>query len=231
MKKILIAVSALIAFWGVYVFSQEGTATKPAATTGLSGSGSVISNFTIDDFEDAGSWQGHMPIDLGLIRVLRREGAPGELKKEGKQNKYVLGAKVAYFKTGPSWFAVTPPRPVPIPGIAKSFSLWVAGRSFSHILKATFKDYNGELRFCTFGKLNFPGWQKMSAQISPNVLQDNYKLNSLDRPRGISVTSLLIECAMEETSGEYYLYVDDFKAQTDVFFEENKDPDDIQDNW
>ncbi len=229
MKKILIAVSTLIALWGTYVFSQQD-ATKPAG--GMSGSGSAVTNFPIDDFEDAGAWQGHMPIDLGLIRVLRREGAPGELKKDKNSvNKYVLGAKVAYFKTGPSWFAVTPPREIAIPGVAKSLSLWVAGRSFSHVLKATFRDYNSEIRFCNFGKLNFPGWQKLTAQISPNIAQDNYKLNSADRPRGIKISGLLVECAMDETSGEYFLYVDDFKAQTDMFFEDNRDVDDLQDNW
>ncbi len=236
MKKIiLLSIVSLTALTvtGFYLFSQNAAA--PAATSSANSAsvgGGTLTNFLIDNFEDAGAWQGNMPNDLGLIRILRREGGPKDLRNaDSNANRYVLGAKVDYFKTGPSWFTVAPPKDIAIPGATRNFSIWVAGRSFSHVLKILYKDFNGEARYSIFGKLNFPGWQKLGAQVPPSVVQDNYKLNAVDHPRGIRITSLLVECAMDETSGEYFVYFDELRAQTDMFNEDNKDPDDPQDDW
>jgi hypothetical protein len=235
MKKIQFLVLATLisgAFASLFLFSQNKGTTASSSDNNSSVGGGSLTNFLVDNFEDAGSWQGSMPNDLGIIRVLRREGGPKDLRSaDSNANRYVLGAKVNYFKTGPSWFAVSPPKDVAIPGASRSFTMWVAGRSFNHVLKILYKDFNNEPRFSVFGKLNFPGWQKLQAQVPPSVIQDNYKLNAIDHPRGIRLTSLLIECAMEETSGEYFVYFDDLRAQTDMFVEDNRDPDDPQDDW
>jgi len=218
-------------------YSQDAANTGEEAKKAgnLSDTGTLeIQDIIIDDFEDAGSWQGQMPRDLGIIKIQAREGGAGELvKADAEKNKFVLGAKIAYFKTGPSWFSIYPPREIQIKGITKSLSVWVAGRNFSHVLKAIIRDYNGNLRYTSFGRLAFPGWQQLTAQIPLNVVQENYKLFSTDRPRGIRFVSFLVECAMDETVGEYYCYLDNLSAMSDMFLDnpENQDAHDPRDTW
>lgn len=216
----------------VYLAAQAGGGATAGGGAAKSESGSKLSNILLENFEDAGSWQGTMPIDLGIIRVMRREGASKELKAEGSNaNRYVLGARINYFKSGPSWFSLTPPREIPIPGVTKSISVWVSGRNYNHQLKAVLKDFHGDIRYANFGKMNFPGWQKMTAQISPHIVQDNFKMNPVWRPRGVKVTAMLVDCAMDETTGEYFMYLDNLSAVTEMFAEENVDPDDMVDDW
>jgi len=228
-KSIILSAFLALAALALFVAAQEA---KPAAAGKKGESGSISSNFLVENFEDAGAWQGSMPIDFGVIRVIRREGAPRELKQESSNaNRYVLGARVNYFKSGPTWFALIPPREIHIPGVTKSISVWVSGRNYNHVLKAVVKDFYGEIRYATFGKMNFPGWNKMTAQVSPFIQQDNFKMNPVWRPRGLKVKAMLVECAMEETTGEYFLYLDNMSAISEMFAEENVDPDDIVDDW
>lgn len=238
MKKIWLSVSILVLGAAWYLFAQDAattTADDGGSDNVLSDTGTVeIEQVLVDDFEDAGSWQGMMARDLGIIRVQKREGGPADLTEaDPDNNQYILGAKVSYFKTGPSWFALAPPREIPVAGISKGLSVWVAGRNFQHHLKAIIRDFNGDLRFTKFGKLNFPGWQKMEAAIPDSVDQYNYRLVSYDRPRGILFHSLVIDCAMDETVGEYYLYLDNLEATSDMFLEnpDNQIQDDPKDNW
>ena len=48
---------------------------------------------------------------------------------------------------------------------------------------------------------------------------------------GIRVIGFRIDFNPEDTYGNYYLYLDDLRAVTDLFPEESRDTDDMQDNW
>ena len=48
---------------------------------------------------------------------------------------------------------------------------------------------------------------------------------------GIKILGLVVEPELTETYGSYYVYFDDLRIVTDLFAEENRDPDDIADNW
>jgi len=190
-----------------------------------------IEPFIIDDFEQAGLWYGVMPRDMGIIRVMKREGGPTSIKEKApEKNKFVLGAKVKYFTPGFNWFGFKPPKPVKIPGIAKALSIWVAGRNYNHTLDIVIRNYKGKLNAIPTGRLNFMGWKELSGIIPISVPQDDFHTSS---ERGILFESILVKCDPKETSGTYYIYLDNLKARTDLFMEkeDNKDPDDPSDEW
>jgi Flagellar filament outer layer protein Flaa len=235
MKKttaVLIALFSAV----IYVYSQannqdDNTRYKDAATSGAVD----IQTVPIEDFDDSSSWLGMMPRDMGIIRVQRREGGSAEVAEmeKGKDKRFCMGSKVAFFKTGANWFVMMPPKEVAIKGVSKELSIWACGRSFNHTLYAVVRDVTYNLYKLSFGKLNFPGWQKMTAQVNQKLDQENHIYISEENPRGLKLNSLLVECAMNETHGIYYLYVDDLVARADVFMENpsNRDPYDMIDTW
>ena len=68
----------------------------------------------------------------------------------------------------------------------------------------------------------------MVVAIPPNIVQRNYHYND---KMGIQIIGFKVECDLEETYGKYYLYFDDLRAVTDLFAEQNRDADDINDAW
>ena len=195
-----------------------------------------VRTLLLDDFETADDWLGQMPRDYGIIVVKRREGGPSEVRDADKENnKYVLGARISYFKTGAASFSITPPREIDVLGVSKSISVWVAGRNYSHRLYALIRYVVGRTHKVRIGKkLNFPGWEKISGQFTDNVIQEDlrYALRS-NKKRGIVLLSMFVECAMDETVGDYYFYMDQLQVETDMFYEDeqNRNLDDMIDKW
>jgi hypothetical protein len=48
---------------------------------------------------------------------------------------------------------------------------------------------------------------------------------------GIRIVGFRIDCDPIEAYGSYYVYFDDLRAVTDLFAENNRDPDDMADGW
>ena len=132
MKRLSILITMLILTVAFLLFAQDA-AEQTEEEDGNNFVTESITNFIIDNFEFANTWQGAMPRDYGLVNIIRREGGPADVVAEGEEeNRYILGVKVEYFKTGYPWFSVTPPRPVKIPGYTKEISVWVAGRNHNN---------------------------------------------------------------------------------------------------
>ena len=181
----------------------------------------------IDDFEDAGIWEGDMPRDHGIIRVMRREGSPKEINDAGSQ--YVLGAKISFFKTGFAWASISPPREKLINGLTRKLKLWTLGRGFNHELKAVIRDVVGQLHVISFGRLDYYGWKEMETLMisdSDNVKQSKRSFSGRD---GIHLNSIVVDCAMDRTTGHYYIYFDNLRAEVEPF--EPLDEDDMRDDW
>lgn len=195
---------------------------------------------TVNDFEDPSYWTASMAIDQGFISVRRREGAPEakfETDKErlDEQEKvgigagnFVLGTKVEFFRRAITAFYVYPVKPLPVPGITKTISVWVIGRNFNHILKVVLEDYYGERHELTIGKLNFIGWKKMTVAVPPTLIQSDFHYTA---SMGLKVVGFKVECELLETFGKFYIYFDDLCAVTDLFQETHRDKDDIPDDW
>ncbi|MDR2952172.1 MAG: flagellar filament outer layer protein FlaA, partial [Treponema sp.] len=84
-------------------------------------------------------------------------------------------------------------------------------------------------------KLNFMGWKKLTVAIPPQsddgysgVVQRNYHYNN---QMGIKIMGFRINFNLTDTSGSYYVYLDDLRAVTDLFAENNRDEDDMADGW
>jgi len=237
MKKIFLPLILMI-LTSVSLLAQ---ATVPAgepdpARTGVTTAQQKLKEVSVNKFEDAGFWYGMMPADEGIISVRRFEGSP--LDKEPiedesvhgivEEDKFALGTKVSFYRRGVASFGIRPVRPIPIEGITKTISVWIAGRNTNHVLELLIEDHFGNEAIINMGKLNFSGWKKITVSIPPNIIQRDYHYNN---KMGIMVTGFNVECDIDETYGNYYIYFDDLRAVTDIFAEENRDIDDMTDDW
>ncbi|MCX7656982.1 MAG: flagellar filament outer layer protein FlaA, partial [Treponemataceae bacterium] len=130
---------------------------------------------------------------------------------------------------------IRPLRPIPIEGITKTISVWVVGRNYNHVLKVVLQDFFGREYELYMGRLNFQGWKKLTVAIPPQspdgksgIVQRDYHYNS---KMGLKIIGFKVECDPMEAYGSYYIYFDDLRAVTDLFAEENRDPDDMVDTW
>ena len=195
-----------------------------------------LQEVSISKFEDSGFWRVYMPIDQGLIESRRFEGNPAlkELLPEEEAlgiatpDDYVLGVKASFFRRGDAELYIQPIRPLQVPGITKTISMWVVGRNFNHRLNVVVADFFGNVNVLDMGKLNFSGWKRMTVAVPPTIVQRDYHYN--DR-MGLQILGFLIEPDLMETFGTYYVYFDDLRAYTDLFAEESRDADDMIDSW
>ncbi len=230
----------IILFVAIPVFAQEIGSPDPELI-GVDSAQQKLKEVSIDKFESSGFWLSSMSNDEGYTTTRLFEGGP--MGKEALpdeedmdiQDRYVLGTRVDYLRRGMNHFKIYPLRPIPIEGITKTISVWVVGRNYNHDLKILVQDFFGREYELFMGKLNFQGWKKLTVAIPPQspdgksgIVQRNYHYNNY---MGIKVTGFKIECDMMETYGNYYIYLDDLRAVTDLFAEDNWDADDMVDFW
>jgi hypothetical protein len=191
---------------------------------------------SISKLEDAAFWTSAMAIDDGIVTLRSLPGSPAAKKPaEGdvenrinEQDTRVLGVRVDFYHRGVVSFAVHPTAPIPITGISKTISVWIAGRNFNHTLKLLVNDYFGRPMELTVGKLTFMGWKKLTVAVPPSITQTDYHFTYKD---GLKITGFKIECDPLEAMGTYYMYFDDIRAVTDLFGEDRRDADDMTDGW
>jgi hypothetical protein len=243
MKKfLLITIFLLIA---VSLFAQQPQ--KPelgspdADRLGIDSAQQLLKEVSVDKFEHDGFWRSTMSSDEGYVTARLFQGSPGAKEaipdEEGKNiaDKYVLGARVDFLRRGHNSFTIYPTRPIPIEGITKTVSVWVAGRNFNHELTLLLQDFFGRHYEFYVGRLNFIGWKKLTVAIPPQaedgfsgVVQRNYHYNN---QMGLKIMGFRIDCDPMEAYGSYYIYFDDLRAVTDLFAENNRDADDMVDGW
>jgi hypothetical protein len=234
MKKVLFSVLLVLAASIIYAQSDVGTADP--SKIGVDSAQQLLKEVSVSRFEDAAYFYSHMPMDQGMVTLRRFEGGPAEKESiEDEQeldidapDDYVIGARVHFFKRGPHQLVLSPVRPIQIEGITKTLSLWVVGRNYNHVLKIIIRDFFGQEKELTLGKLNFMGWKKMTVAVPPTIEQSEYHYSGKD---GIVFEGLKIEFDMVDTYGQYYVYFDDLRAWTDLFAEVARDDDSMSDDW
>jgi len=237
MKKFLII--ALILCIGSFAYAQIGT--PDAASLGIDTAQQMIREVSIDKFEHDGFWRSTMSSDEGYTTTRLFAGSPAGKQplpdEEGLNipDLYVLGTRIDFLRRGHSSFTIYPTRPIPVEGITKTVSIWVAGRNFNHDMYVIIQDFFGRNYEFFMGKLNFMGWQRLVVAIPPapddgisGVVQRNYHYQN---NFGIKIMGFRIDCDPLEARGSYYIYLDDLRAETDLFSEHHRDPDDMQDGW
>jgi hypothetical protein len=191
---------------------------------------------SVSKLEDAAFWHGAMAIDDGIVTLRSLPGSPAAkkpaegdvLNKINEQDTRVLGMRIDFYHRGVVSFTVHPTAPLPIPGISKTISVWIAGRNFNHTLKVLIEDYFGRHMELTVGRLTFTGWKKLTVAVPPSIVQTDYHFTYKD---GIKITGFKIECDPLEAMGTYYVYFDDIRVVSDLFGEARRDSDDMTDGW
>ena len=241
MKRYLFIILAV--FMACTLFAQqrpEVGATDPTRL-GIDAAQQNLKEVSVDKFEKDGYWRSTMSPDDGYVTTrlfmggpLGKEDIPDE---EGMNitDTHVLGTRVDYIHRGYTSFTVYPIRPIPIEGITKTVSVWVVGRNYNHELVLLLEDFFGRPFELFIGKLNFQGWKKLTVAIPPQaedgfngIVQRNYHYNN---QLGLKITGLRVDVDPWEAYGSYYIYFDDLRAVTDLFAENNRDPDDMLDTW
>jgi hypothetical protein len=255
MKKAIIALLALAAISATVFAQAAAPATAPASDVaapdpnkiGIETAQQKLKEVSIDRFESAGFWDASISSDEGIVTSRLFEGRPAgsaadpvaDPRYVGQDpkliDKYVLGVKTEFYTRGYNQISINAKRPVPIEGITKTITVWVAGRNYNHILWIELRDFFGNNFELPMGKLNFQGWKKLSVAIPPQnadgrtgIVQRNFHFAS---HMGLKVVGFRIECDPEEAFGSYYLYLDDMRAVTDLFAEDMRDTDDMPDTW
>ncbi|MCL2478791.1 MAG: flagellar filament outer layer protein FlaA [Treponema sp.] len=241
MKRILIIIMSL-SLAGVLFAQQrpEVGATDPSRL-GLDAAQQELKEVSVDKFEKDGYWRSAMSPDTGYTTTRLFIGSPMGKQpipdEEGLDipDTHVLGTRVDFIRRGYTSFTVYPIRPIPIEGITKTVSVWVVGRNYNHELVLLLEDFFGRPFELYMGKLNFQGWKQLTVAIPPQaddgfngIVQRNYHYNN---QLGIKITGLRVDVDPWEAYGSYYIYFDDLRAVTDLFAENNRDPDDMLDTW
>jgi len=242
MKKFII-IFIIFSLTGFLYAQQEREIGSPdPERIGIESAQQELKEISVDKFEHDGFWRSTMSTDEGYIisRLFTSVGAQDKQpipEEEGLNipDKHVLGTRVDYLRRGHNSFMIYPARPIPIEGITKTISMWVAGRNFNHDLYVLIQDFFGRNYEFFMGRLNFMGWKKLVVAIPPQsedgfsgVIQRNYHYNN---QMGIKIMGFRVICNLPETFGSYYIYFDDLRAVTDLFSENNRDPDDMVDGW
>jgi hypothetical protein len=240
MKRYIIIAALLLAASG-FVYAQDEVGGPNADAIGNDSAQQHLKEVSVDKFEQEGYWHSTMSSDTGYTITRLFEGNP--LGKEpvpeeadmNIQDKYVLGTRIDFLRRGHTSITLYPDRPIPIEGITKTISVWAVGRNYNHGLVLLIQDFFGRTYELYMGKLNFQGWKKLTVAVPPQaddgvngVVQRNYHyFNQM----GIKIIGFRVDVDPMEAQGTYYIYLDDLRAVTDLFAEENRDPDDMSDAW
>lgn len=238
MKKLLTAALMLA---GAFVFAQNSSLSEPDPTVIGNDSGrQALKQVSVDKFEVEGSWNAHISPDYGVITSRLFDGSPAakepleDAESQENSDTKVLGVKVEFFRRGINSFYIRSARPIPIEGVTKTVSVWVAGRNMDHNLYLLVQDYNGNNFELWMGTLAHSGWKKLSVAIPPTIdgvrgiVQQSVYHG--DKP-GLRIIGFRVDCNPDKAIGSYYIYFDDLRAVTDLYDMENRDEDDMMDNW
>jgi hypothetical protein len=239
MKRFTVAVLFLVC--AGLLFAQQEAGSPNPEQIGVDSAQQLLKEVSVDKFEKDGYWNSTISPDFGYVSTRLFVGGPAQKdalpEEEGFEipDRYVLGTRVDFLRRGYTSFTVYPQRPIPIEGITKTVSLWVVGRNYNHELYLMVQDFFGRPFELYMGKLNFQGWKKLTVAIPPQaddgkngIVQRNYHYNN---QLGLKITGLRVKVDPLEAFGSYYVYFDDLRAVTDLFAEENRDPDDMADAW
>ncbi len=194
-----------------------------------------LQEIQVSTMSDPSYWQARMNSDDGRITLRSFEGGPSDrVPLEGDENdaetaNRVLGARINFVRRSRSQFTIKPVRPFYVEGVTKVVSVWVAGRNAAHELQLVVRDFNGNRRVLSMGTLDFSGWKQMSVSIPENIVQTD--THYPDRA-GMIIDGFIVRNNLVETSGTFFVYLDDLRALVDVFaVTTGRATDDPTDNW
>jgi hypothetical protein len=239
--KRYISIVILFSAAGFLLAQQNEIGSPNAERIGIDSAQQKLKEVSIEKFEHEGYWRSTISSDTGYATTRLFNGGPAGKEpvpeEEGLDipDTRVLGTRIDFLHRGHTSVTIYPIRPIPVEGITKTVSLWVVGRNFNHNLNILLQDFFGREYELYVGKLNFQGWKRMTVAVPPQaedgrngIVQRNYHYNN---QMGLKITGFRIDCDPMEAYGSYYVYFDDLRVVTDLFAEDNRDPDDMIDTW
>lgn len=240
MKKYILTAAALLCAAGMAFAQSKSLAEPDPNDVGTGSAASALREVSIEKFERDGAWNVHISPDAGVISCRLFEGNPAAKEPleedKGKEDldTHVLGVKVQFFRRGINSIYLTAVRPLPVEGVSKTLSVWVAGRNQDHDIFVLIQDYFGHSYELYLGNLGFSGWKQMTVAVPPSPDGEHGIVQSSayygDRP-GLRIVGFRIDCNPMLARGTYFIYFDDLRAVTDLYELQNRDEDDMPDNW
>jgi hypothetical protein len=220
---------------GVVVLPGQAQETDPA-DIGVDTAQQNLQTISVSRFEDPGFWRSSIPADRGLVIHRRLAGSPADKEPIPAEqeagieptDENVVGLRANFYRRGDVAVSLVPVRPLAVPGIVKTLSVWVVGRNFNHRLSVVVEDYFGNINVLPMGTLNFSGWSQMTVAIPPSIEQRSPHYNT---ETGLLIRGFVIDAELTEAFGTFYVYFDGLRAVTDLFAEQARDDDDLIDNW
>ncbi|NIZ46824.1 flagellar filament outer layer protein FlaA [Entomospira nematocerorum] len=174
----------------------------------------------VSTMNDPSAWVGQMRRNDGLITVRSFEGGAadkeplnGEESESDEQNR-ILGTRIQFLRRSLSQFTIKAVNPIPIQGVTKTISVWVAGRNTQHTLSIVIRDYEGRRHELVLGQLDFSGWKQLSVSIPENVVQNDPNYGHI---AGITFEEFIVHADLLESRGTFFLWLDDVRALVDMF--------------
>lgn len=239
MKKLFVFLMVVVTVMMIYAQSTELDNTTDTDSVYTDTGRLLLREISVTTLDDPTVWDVNVPFDKGFPTIRRFVGSPldkAPLRVEEQINEYnpaddyVLGVKVEFYGRDYTYINIDAKKPFYVPGIVKTLSIWVSGRSKQHRLSVHVRDMTGHLFTLPLGLLNFEGWQKMEIAIPPNLIQENIN----GRLTGLYLEGFQIDTEFTDTVGSYYIYFDDVRAISDVIEEAidySTGVDDISDAW
>ena len=244
MKKVAFGVVFSLLALTLFAQTTADELDLEAANPALIGADSAeqkLKEISVEKYESEGTWIVNMSADEGVIKGRLFDGSPAGKKpipeEEGMNipDSKVYGVRVDFFRRGYNSFSVSAVKPLPIEGIAKTVTVWVVGRNYKHTMKLILEDYWGNQFELYVGKLNHSGWKKMTVAIPPanpdgrsGIIQKDYHYGTR---MGLKIVGFRVDCDPTDAYGSYYMYFDDLRSVSDLYEMENRDADDMYDNW
>ena len=151
--------------------------------------------------------------------------------RKADENPKSLGIHGRFDRQGYNWMDVYPvdadgaPFEIPMPGRVRYIDLWVWGSNLDFYMEAYVRDFRGFIHIVNLGNLNYAGWKNLRANI-PHTINQSKRI--LPNRAQLSFVKFRVWTRPSEQVGNFYIYLKQFKALTDIF-ETAFDGDDLAD--
>jgi hypothetical protein len=122
---------------------------------------------------------------------------------------------------------------IPLPGRVQYLDAWIWGANHNIYLEAYVRDYQGVVHALPMGDLSYKGWRNLRVHV-PNHIRQSKRI--LPNYAGLHFVKFRIWTRPTESTGDFYVYLDQFKVLTDTFEsfydgDDLADPSYVQDLW